>query len=506
MITNDTKARSLLADACEAAGYSIAAQSIRKQMWADLPARVALTAIEKALATQPQASPAGGGAMSAEEHRLEDAKQFAAYVGPVISFDVTEPYYLASCDHCGWVGSTEHCSSDEDNDVFCPRCHHSGVDCGMVAERIGAQPPAGDREAVALHMAAKFLLRCYDNGPAVLHEKGGWETLRAALRTPSAPAVVGDNQVRHMVNRFLMWKLPETFNPDGGISFTPQINQTTGKPYEGTPSGTNLLDAVQAEAMVRHMVEGAQPPAIEPGAGVAQKLQGSTLHSIRGDKEKLAIIDRVAEAIYGQVFDDVLGTEETIEREMYRLAALAGLTAGVDAWMALSSPAIEPGGVVQADREKLAWDWLDDAFGTEGAVEDRTYSADEMVDAFIAGRVRPSQSPAPASSDLHVDNVATPCTEDRRVHSAGRPEGDSLPTSATSEIWRPAEHAPMGVDLLVWRSPKGAAPESYGYHAIASRDDDGWYDSDGREIVSPTHWADLPDMPASPAPAFGDVP
>jgi hypothetical protein len=97
-----------------------------------------------------------------------------------------EPYYLASCDHCGWVGSTEHCSSDEDNDVFCPRCHHSGVDCGKVAERIGAQPPAGDREAVALRTAAKFLLRCYDNGPAVLHEKGGWESLRAALWTPPA--------------------------------------------------------------------------------------------------------------------------------------------------------------------------------------------------------------------------------------------------------------------------------------------------------------------------------
>lgn len=65
-------------------------------------------------------------------------------VGPLISFDVREPYYLASCNHCGWVGSSEHCGTDDggdDSSVYCPRCHASGADCGKVAARV-ATPPA----------------------------------------------------------------------------------------------------------------------------------------------------------------------------------------------------------------------------------------------------------------------------------------------------------------------------------------------------------------------------
>lgn len=75
------------------------------------------------------------------------------YTGPVVSFDVTPPYYLASCDKCGWVGSSEHCGTDsglDDSDVYCPRCHASGADCGKVAEKIGtpeAGEPVGLREA-----------------------------------------------------------------------------------------------------------------------------------------------------------------------------------------------------------------------------------------------------------------------------------------------------------------------------------------------------------------------
>ena len=65
-----------------------------------------------------------------------------------------------------------------------------------------------------------------------------------------------DEQIKHMVNRFLGWRLPENFHPDGGVSFKRTYND--GTPYQGRrePSGTNLLDATQAEAMVRHMVDG----------------------------------------------------------------------------------------------------------------------------------------------------------------------------------------------------------------------------------------------------------
>jgi len=64
-----------------------------------------------------------------------------------------------------------------------------------------------------------------------------------------------DEQIKHMVDQFLQWKLPENFNPDGGISFEPIMNKHTTHPMKREPVGTNLLDAQQAEAMVRHMIK-----------------------------------------------------------------------------------------------------------------------------------------------------------------------------------------------------------------------------------------------------------
>ena len=68
-------------------------------------------------------------------------------------------------------------------------------------------------------------------------------------------------QIKHMVDRFLQWKLPADFRPDNGISFE-KIGGAgilwEGKSMEYTrePVGTNLLTAAQAETMVRHMLEG----------------------------------------------------------------------------------------------------------------------------------------------------------------------------------------------------------------------------------------------------------
>lgn len=81
------------------------------------------------------------GEMTPEEHRLEELKQMAGYAGPIVSLEASEPFYLASCDHCGWVGSSEHCGTDtfgDDSDVCCPRCHTSGADCGKVAAALGS--------------------------------------------------------------------------------------------------------------------------------------------------------------------------------------------------------------------------------------------------------------------------------------------------------------------------------------------------------------------------------
>lgn len=70
-----------------------------------------------------------------------------------------------------------------------------------------------------------------------------------------------DEQIKHMTERFLAWSLPERFRPDAGISFKPtfndEYNEKNGLPPQyHRPTGTNLFDHTQAEAMVRHMVEG----------------------------------------------------------------------------------------------------------------------------------------------------------------------------------------------------------------------------------------------------------
>lgn len=65
-----------------------------------------------------------------------------------------------------------------------------------------------------------------------------------------------NDQISHMVNRFLGWKLPDNFNPDAGISFVPDFNVGTPFQMRHRPVGTNLFTATQAEAMVRHMIEG----------------------------------------------------------------------------------------------------------------------------------------------------------------------------------------------------------------------------------------------------------
>jgi hypothetical protein len=64
---------------------------------------------------------------------------------------------------------------------------------------------------------------------------------------------MNEDQVKHMVDRFLNWRLPNDFNPDNGIS---AMRPNYGPNVEWTPVGTNLFSATQADAMVRHMIEG----------------------------------------------------------------------------------------------------------------------------------------------------------------------------------------------------------------------------------------------------------
>ncbi len=64
-------------------------------------------------------------------------------------------------------------------------------------------------------------------------------------------------QIKHMVARFLVWKLPSSFSPDCGINIEPL-------PSGVHPVGMNVFTAVEAEAMVRYMLA-AEPPPRDPG-------------------------------------------------------------------------------------------------------------------------------------------------------------------------------------------------------------------------------------------------
>lgn len=64
-----------------------------------------------------------------------------------------------------------------------------------------------------------------------------------------------EEQINRMVNRFLAWRLPKPFRPDGGISYTPP-NYTGAAGEHHWPTGTNLFDVGQTKEMVRFMAEG----------------------------------------------------------------------------------------------------------------------------------------------------------------------------------------------------------------------------------------------------------
>ena len=88
-----------------------------------------------------------------------------------------------------------------------------------------------------------------------------------------AEKVMTENQIKHMVDRFLWWQLPKDFHPDNHIEF----DGSKCHPNHW-PVGTNLLDYTQATEMVRHMVEGIPSFApVDPGVEeLAKDLEGES--------------------------------------------------------------------------------------------------------------------------------------------------------------------------------------------------------------------------------------
>lgn len=78
--------------------------------------------------------------------------------------------------------------------------------------------------------------------------------------TPASPdSVEREELIRHMVNRFLAWKLPKEFHPDSFISFDREKHDTWGGYPNSWPTGTNLFTADQAKQMLEYLMEGYEP-------------------------------------------------------------------------------------------------------------------------------------------------------------------------------------------------------------------------------------------------------
>ena len=100
------------------------------------------------------------------------------------------------------------------------------------------------------------------------------------------------DQIKHMVDRFLMWRLPKPWNPDNGISYA-RPNYAHPPADHDWPTGTNLFDATQAEVMVRHMVEGLR---------LAESRPSAIREAVEGEREACAKLV-AAHGIAGMPFD-----------------------------------------------------------------------------------------------------------------------------------------------------------------------------------------------------------
>ncbi len=83
------------------------------------------------------------------------------------------------------------------------------------------------------------------------------ELINLLLKQPDTTPPMGKEKIDQMVSRFLSWKLPADFAPDGGISFKPFANHFMSAEYQykHEPIGTNLFTADQAKAMFLHALD-----------------------------------------------------------------------------------------------------------------------------------------------------------------------------------------------------------------------------------------------------------
>ena len=151
--------------------------------------------------------------------------------------------------------------------------------------------------------------------------------------------VTDADQIKHMVERFLCWKLPRDFHPDAGIKFEPgfnvEYNAKHGRPPQRhEPTGTNLFNYTQAVEMVRHMVaEISENPHPSPDY-IAGIVEGRAMAAPQDHWTVQAAI-RAARALIaaGDALSAAAQTSGgTAGRDDYLCAAIAHWAADRDKW------------------------------------------------------------------------------------------------------------------------------------------------------------------------------
>lgn len=100
---------------------------------------------------------------------------------------------------------------------------------------------------------ARLVSYCPDGNTCTLNIKGVEMYYdRVDMDATPAPDARPDDVVEQAVNRFLSWKLPKDFHPDGGMVFIPTKGRGHDSPH--WPIGTNLLNAQQAREMLRYVL------------------------------------------------------------------------------------------------------------------------------------------------------------------------------------------------------------------------------------------------------------
>jgi len=213
--------------------------------------------------------------------------------------------------------------------------------CGGEVERV--LPPSSELSEYIRHKEhgvcpLEFTAVTTDGGDTMV---AAWNTRAEAQRLPLTPKLI-----EHMVQRFLMWRLPDNFRPDAGISFKPTFNDHLDPPMRHQPMGTNLLDCVQAKEMILYMLEGMQ----DRGGGTDGNADATTIEQQAAEIARLReALERANEAHWYYLGDDCssdqcrFGIDECItedfewdnKQEGDHVLQISGARPVPDMWVAL---------------------------------------------------------------------------------------------------------------------------------------------------------------------------